>query len=79
MNLRRVSVWSVVSLCVAALWITDYLMGLHAPVRAQLGRESILAGFCSGEEEDGGGCEDVVKGEHGYVNLPWLVVKTEEV
>ena len=57
-HLRPTLVFAVIVLSLAALWITDYMMGIHAPIqvaaRAQAG---ILADICGGgDEEEGGGC-----------------------
>ncbi len=74
-HLRPVFVFAVIALSLAALWITDHMMGIHAPRRAQAAvsdQGGILADICGGDdEEDGGGCEDVIKSEDGYVPIPW--------
>ncbi len=79
--LRQILVFSVIVLSLAALWITDYMMGIHAPIRAAANaKASILADICGGDdEEEGGGCEDVIKSEDGYISIPWWVATTEEV
>ena len=82
-RLRVISVWAVVALAVVALWFTDYLMGIHAPFKAQIAgaieKDSILQNICGGNEEEGAaGCEDVVKSEYGFVRVPWLVVVSQD-
>lgn len=83
-RVRVISVWAVLGLAIVALWITDHLMGIHAPFKAQIAgaieKDSILQDICGGNEEDGtGGCEGVVKGKYGFVGIPWLVVGTKDV
>lgn len=81
---RVICVWAVVVLAVVALWLTDYLMGIHAPFKAQIvgaiEKDSILQNICGGNEEEGtAGCEEVVKSEYGFVRVPWLVVVSRDV
>lgn len=83
-RVRVISVWAVLALAVVALWLTDHLMGIHAPFKAHIAgaveKDSILQDICGGNEEDGtGGCEEVIKGEYGFVGIPWLVVVTRDV
>ena len=61
-NVRLTLVFSVIALSLAALWITDHMMGIHAPIRAAASAKGgILADICGGgDEEEGGGCEDVI-------------------
>ena len=55
-SVRVISVWAVVALAVVALWLTNYLMGKHAPFKAQIAgevqKDSILEDLCGGNEED---------------------------
>lgn len=80
-HLRLTLVFAVMALSLAALWITDYMMGIHAPVRAAAdAKAGILADICGGgDEEEGEGCEDVIKSEDGYISIPWWVATTEDV
>ncbi|MCZ6651691.1 MAG: thioredoxin domain-containing protein [Planctomycetota bacterium] len=80
-NLRLTLVFSVIALSLAALWITDHMMGIHAPIRAAASAKGgILADICGGgDEEEGGGCEDVIKSNDGYISIPWWVATTEDV
>ncbi|MCH8053030.1 MAG: thioredoxin domain-containing protein [Planctomycetes bacterium] len=80
-NLRLTLVFAVIGLSLAALWITDYMMGIHAPIRAAASAKGgILADICGGgDEEEGGGCEDVIKSKDGYISIPWWVATTEDV
>ncbi len=80
-HLRPVLVFAVIVLSLAALWITNHMMGIHAPIRAAASAKAgILADICGGgEEEEGGGCEDVIKSEDGYISIPWWVATTEDV
>ncbi len=73
--LRLTFVFAVIVLSLAALWITDHMMGIHAPIRAAASAQvGILADICGGgDEEEGGGCEDVIKSKHGYISIPWWV------
>ncbi len=80
-HLRLTLVFAVIVLSLAALWITDHMMGIHAPIRATASAKAgILADICGGaDEEAGGGCEDVIKSEDGYISIPWWVATTENV
>ncbi len=80
-HLRLTLVFAVIVLSLAALWITNYMMGIHAPIRAAVSAKAgILADICGGgDEEEGGGCEDVIKSKDGYISIPWRVAVTEEV
>ena len=80
-HLRLTLVFAVIVLSLAALWITDHMMGIHAPIRAAAGaRAGLLADLCGGgDEEEGSGCEDVIKSEDGYISIPWWVATTEDV
>ena len=71
-HLRLALVFAVIVLSLAALWITDYMMGIHAPIQAVASAKAgILADICGGgDEEEGGGCEDVIKSKHGYISFP---------
>ena len=66
-HLRLIFMFTIIALSLAALWITNYMMGIHAPVRAAASAKvGILADICAGgDEEEGGGCEEVLKSEHG--------------
>lgn len=82
-TLRRSAVFGVIVLSCLALWISDYLVGMHAPIRAAAVRaaaeNSILADICgAADDEQGGGCEDVVKSKYGLVKVPWWVITTTE-
>ena len=80
-HLRLTFVFVVIGLSLAALWITNYMMGIHAPIRAAASAKAgILADICGGgDEEEGGGCEDVIKSKDGYISIPWWVATTEDV
>ena len=80
-HLRLIFMFTIIALSLAALWITNYMMGIHAPVRAAASAKvGILADICAGgDEEEGGGCEEVLKSEHGYISIPWWVATTENV
>ncbi len=80
-HLRLIFVFVVIGLSLAALWITNYMMGIHAPIRATASAKAgILADICGGgDEEEGGGCEDVIKSKDGYISIPWWVATTEDV
>lgn len=82
-TLRRSAVFGVIVLSCLSLWISDYLVGMHAPIQAAATRaaaeNSILADICgAADEEQGAGCESVVKSEYGLVKVPWLVVTLTE-
>jgi len=80
-HLRLIFVFAVIALSLAALWITDHMMGIHAPIRAAASAQvGILADICGGgDEEEGGGCEDVIKSKDGYISIPWWVATIQEV
>ena len=79
--LRLTFVFTIIALSLAALWITNYMMAIHAPVRAAASAKvGILADICGGgDEEEGGGCEEVLKSDDGYISIPWWVATTEDV
>ncbi len=72
---RSILVAAVLALCGLSLWISDYLMSVHASagmgVLDEAKSGSIWAGICGSGEEDEPGCEDVVTSAYGYVTIPW--------
>ncbi len=81
---RSILITAVVALCGLSLWISDYLMGVHASAGMEVLDEAnsggIWSGICGSGEEDGPGCEDVITSAYGYVTIPWRTteIKTEK-
>ncbi len=92
MTVRRYQIFrsglfvSLILLCGAGLWISDFLVRKHSPVRtrveAQADQASFLGSVCEGESGKDGkptsNCDDVVKGEFGTISIPWPTEVSEK-